>query len=178
MYIKIFTTLLLALKVSASVADNCSSYGIFDHDSCTNRCREMFGKQTTINTSGGSSWGSSSRNGQNTRFFTCDCVGYATNPPQYFQCTTNNGGGRSPSQPSRRPPPPSPSRRGGGDCESYNIITETDCDDECIRLSPRNNRASMRFRGRSGDRIQSCTCEGDGGVVTFRCGNDYYLRSG
>ena len=174
MNIKILTTLLLALKVSASVADNCSRYGIFDHDSCTNRCRVMFGRQTTINSSGGSSWGSSSRNGQNTRFFTCDCVGYATNPRQYFQCTTNNGGGRSPSQPSR---PPSPSRRGGEDCESNGIITEEDCDNECISLSPRNNRASMSFRGRS-RRIQSCTCEGDEGVVTFTCGNGYYVRSG
>lgn len=171
MYIKIFTTLLLALKVSASVADNCRRYGIFDHDSCTYRCREMFGVQTSIN----SSRGSSSRNGQNTKNFTCDCVGYATNPVRNFQCTTNNGGGRSPSQPSRASPP-SPSRRGGGDCESNGIITEKDCDDECIRLSPRNNRASMRF-GRS-NRIQSCTCEGGDGVVTFTCGNGYYLRSG
>lgn len=173
MNIKIFTTLLLlALKASASVADNCHRYGIFDHDSCTDRCRDMFGMQTSIN----SSWGSSSRNGRNTKFFTCDCVGYATNPVRNFQCTTNNGGGNRPSQPSRRPPPPpSPSRH--GDCESNEILTEEDCDNECTRLSPRSYRVSMRFVGRS-RRIQSCTCEGEGGVVTFRCGNDYYLRSG
>lgn len=161
---KIITTLLLlTLKVSASVADNCRSNGILDHDSCTDRCRETFGMQTTIN----SSWGSSSRNGRNTKFFTCDCALFGTS---VFQCTTNNGGG-IPSQPSRRPPPPS------GDCQRNGIETEVDCDNECIRLSPSDNRASMSFRGRS-RRIQSCTCEGDGGVVTFRCGNGYYLRSG
>ena len=167
MNIKIFTTLLL-LALKGGAADNCRDYEIFDHDSCRDQCRAMFGMQTRIN----SSWGSSSRNGQNTEFFTCDCALFGTS---VFQCTTNNGGG-IPSQPSRRPPPPSPSRLGGGDCSAVGIMTENDCGDECIRLSPSNNRASMSFRGRS-RRIQSCTCEGDG-VVTFRCGNDYYLRSG